>query len=129
MDAAHQLAELDDGPLGLVVGVADQLDRLGRVVASLQPLPGQPEVHGEGHEPLLGAVVEVPLDATALRFRRVHRGLPALGQLLDPLLQLHRPARPQQGPDERPVDGRQPPHHMGGDEQDDQPGDADDDAD
>ena len=88
----------------------------------------QPEVHGDGHQPLLSAVVQVPLDATALRFRGVHRGFPALGQLLDPLLQLHRPARAQQGPDERPVDGRQTPHHMRGDEQDDQPGDADDQA-
>ena len=49
--------------LRLGVGLVEQLPRL--VGVGGEPLAGHAEVHGEGDEPLLRAVVEVPLDAPA----------------------------------------------------------------
>ena len=75
-----------DGPLGLVVGVADEGDGRRVVVPPLQALLGQAEVHGQRDEALLRAVVEVALDAAALGLGGVDRRFAALRELLDPLL-------------------------------------------
>ena len=74
MDATHQVADLPEGRLRLLVGLGDE--RLAALGVGLQALAGGAEVHGQGHEALLGAVVEVPLDAAPLGFGRVDRGHP-----------------------------------------------------
>ena len=66
MQSADEAAQLRQRLLGLVVGVLDGPARRRRGVGG-QGGSGHPEVEREGGEALLGAVVEVPLDAAALR--------------------------------------------------------------
>ncbi len=65
-------------------------------------LLGEAEVHGEGDEPGLGAVVQVAFDAAQVGGGRVDHHPPVRLQLGDPPLQLVRrrqqPARPSPGP-------------------------------
>lgn len=102
MQAADQVAQLGDGGLGLLMGVDDHLHRLGRHV--LEGLAGQAEVHRQRDQPLLGAVVQIPLDPAALGIGRVDHAGPALGQIRHPLLELAGPARAEQGPRRAAVD-------------------------
>ena len=71
VDAAHEVAQLADRQLGLLVGADDQLGGAGRVAARLEPLTGHAEVHRQRDEALLGAVVEVALDAARARSPRL----------------------------------------------------------
>jgi hypothetical protein len=54
----------------------------------LQPRLGTPELHRQGHQPGLGAVVEVALDPAQLVGLHVERAAPGAGELVDPLGQL-----------------------------------------
>ena len=58
--------------------------------------PGHAQVHGERHQPLLRAVVQVALEAAPLGVRRVDHAGPRLGELLHPVLQLLGAARAEQ---------------------------------
>ena len=74
VDASHQVADLAEGGLRLLVGLGDE--GLAPLGIGLQALPGMAEVHRQGDEALLGAVVEVPLDPAPLGFGRVDRSHP-----------------------------------------------------
>ena len=92
VDAVGQVAQLLDGVLHRV---AERVEHLGgrlRVVG--EDVLGEPQVHREGHEVLLGAVVEVALDLAALGVAGGHdagaRGAEVLVgplQVLEALLQ------------------------------------------
>jgi hypothetical protein len=82
VDPARDVPHLGDRVLGGGVGVVDELAGGLRVLP--EPLPGHPEVHGDRHEPLLGAVVEVALDPAALGLDGVDRLDPRLREGLDP---------------------------------------------
>ena len=88
--------------LRLVVGLADELAGLSRIVVEL--LEREAEIHPEPHEPLLGAVVEVALDPAALVDRSIDRAGTRLLQLLDPSI-LRGGA--EQGLHEHPVEQRE----------------------
>ena len=85
----------------------------GVVLAALQALLGQAEVHGQRDEALLRAVVEVALDAAALGLCGVDRGLAALRELLHPLLEHGRAARTEEAADDGAVHRRHAPHDEG----------------
>ena len=74
VDAPDEVAQLGEGRLGLVVGVGHE--RLGLLGVGVEALAGPAEVHGERDEPLLGAVVQVALDAAALGLGAVDGGAP-----------------------------------------------------
>ena len=69
VDAAGEVAQLDQRLLGLAVGVVDQGP--GRVGVGVELLLGPAQVHGQGDQSLLRAVVQVALDAAALDLDRV----------------------------------------------------------
>ena len=69
VDAAGEVAQLGQRLLRLGVGLVEQLPRL--VGVGGKSLAGHAEVHREGDEPLLRAVVEVALDPPALGLGRV----------------------------------------------------------
>ncbi len=94
MDPPGQVAQLDEGLLGLAVGVLDQPLGAGRVRVPL--VAGPTEVHGQGHQSLLRAVVQVPLDALPLDLDRVDDARAAVGQRRDLLVELLGAARAQQ---------------------------------
>ena len=60
-----------------------------------EPRLGPAQLHGQRHQPLLGAIVQVTLDPLALRLGRVHDPFPAALQLGDPGGQVG--GRPEQG--------------------------------
>ena len=62
-DAAGELAQLIEGLLGLVHGALDNRGGCHRVLLGLTLGPGQ--VHAQAYEALLGAVVDVALQAAA----------------------------------------------------------------
>ena len=64
MDAACEVAQLLQGEVGLLPGLAHELH--GRRVAVCGALLGHAQVEGERDESLLCAVVQVALDAPAL---------------------------------------------------------------
>jgi hypothetical protein len=113
VDAARQVAQVGEGALGLFVRLADQLG--GRLRVGAELLPGHAEVHGEGDQALLGAVVEVALDAAALVLGRVHRPVAAGLQGVDPGAQL-RLAGAEQAPGDGGVGGAHATGGPGGDE-------------
>ena len=104
VDAADQVAQLDDRLLRLVVGLADQLARARR--GCRRVLAARPRSIPSRDEPLLGAVVQVALDAAALGDRAVDRAAMRLLQLLDPRI-LRRGA--EQSLHEHPVEQRERP--------------------
>ena len=67
VDPPGHLADLDDGVLRRLMGPLDQLARPVRVDVQLGP--GHAQVHRDGDQSLLGAVVEVALDASPLEPR------------------------------------------------------------
>jgi hypothetical protein len=119
VDAAGQVAQLGQGPLGLLVGLADQGGGRGRV--GLQLGPGHAQVHGQGDQPLLGAVVQVTLDAAALGLGPLHGPVAAGLEGLDPGPQLA-VAGPEQGQGERALGGGHGPDRPGGGHDQDGPG-------
>ena len=85
MDAPRQLAQLLDGELGLLARLRHQLGRargIGR-----DPRLGEAEGEGHGDQPLLGAVVEIALDAPALLVGGGEDALPGVAQVVDPRAQ------------------------------------------
>ena len=68
MEAADELADLFERERQLGLRRRDQLRHLGRI--GLEPALDQVQVQRDGHEPLLGAVVQVSLDAAALGVAR-----------------------------------------------------------
>lgn len=75
MDAAGQVAQLHERALGLLVRAGHQV--AGRLVARRgQAVAGEAEVHGEGAQARLGAVVQVALDAAQLGRLGVDRPRP-----------------------------------------------------
>ena len=93
VDAADQLPQLGQGLLGLLVGGADLLcgGRVGRQVE-----PNLAKGHGQGDQPLLGAVVQVALDAAPLQLEGIGQAGPRAGDLDQPLVQLHLAGREDQ---------------------------------
>ena len=77
-------------------GLADGVGRVGEVG------PGHAQVHGQGDQPLLGAVVQVAFDPAALGVGGGHDLGPAAGQRLDPQRQLLGCGRGRAGPGRRP---------------------------
>jgi hypothetical protein len=122
VDAADQFAELDEGGLGLGVRLVDEGGRGVNVVGELRLRPA--EFHRDGDEPLLRAVVQVPLDPPALGLGRVHHPLPADLKLGDPRLEPRVTRRGQEPAGEGGVGGREPPGERGGREQDQEAGNA-----
>ena len=80
MDAAGELAKLLERVPELVRGRPEQ--PLGLVRRRLQLALGQPQRQRERHEPLLGAVVQVALQAPALDARRLDEARAGAAQLL-----------------------------------------------
>jgi hypothetical protein len=86
VDAPRQLAQLLDRELGLLARLRHQPRRAGGIPRDL----GLRETEGQGHgdQPLLGAVVEVTLDAPALFVGGREDALPGVAQVVDPRAQL-----------------------------------------
>jgi len=61
VDPAHEVAQLGHRALGLLVRARQQDIGAGRVVGELRPRPA--ELHGDEGQAVLGAVVQVALDA------------------------------------------------------------------
>ena len=115
MDAAHEIADLAQRRLGLLVRGGHQLPAGLGIVVEL--LARRAERRGERDEPLLGAVVEVAFDPPPLGLGRVDRRGAArlqVGHLLGEPLVLGRPEQPV---GERPLDGRRADRHPRRDEQ------------
>jgi L-amino acid N-acyltransferase YncA len=85
VDAPGQLAQLLDGELGLLLRLGHQLGRARGI--SCDPRLGETEGEGHGDQPLLGAVVEITLDAPALFIGRGEDALPGVAQVIDPSAQ------------------------------------------
>ena len=102
--APYQVTELDEGGLGLGVRLVDEGGRGVNVVGELRLRPA--ELHRQGDEALLRAVVQVTLDPAALGLGRVHDALPADLKLGDPRLELRVARRGQQPAGEGGVGGR-----------------------
>src|SRR5689334_11616602 len=85
VDAAGHRPQVGDRLDHAVVRVLDQLGDAGQVHARalLKLLPGQAELHGQGHELRLGAVVQVPLDGAEPGGGVVHDARPAPLKRLD----------------------------------------------
>ena len=86
MDAARELAQLVERLGELVAGGVDEQLGRRRVLADV-PLE-EAQLHGEGDEALLGAVVEVALEALALGVAGRDEALARRPQLLEPRLRL-----------------------------------------
>ena len=78
VDAADQVAQLGERLLDLAVRV---LQGRGGLRVARRLAPGAAQLDAERHEPLLGAVVQVALDAAALLVGGTDRGRAGLGQL------------------------------------------------
>jgi hypothetical protein len=90
---ADQVPQFEQGGLGVLMGFRDgQLGLLGGRDLSA----GHAQVHGQGDQALLGAVVQVPFQAAPLGVSRVHRPGSRLGQMLHLVLQLFGAARAEQ---------------------------------
>ena len=76
----RDLAELGDRDAELGHALVQEAVDLDRAVVEV-PLR-QPHRHAEGDEPLLGTVVEVSLEASALLVADLHEAGPARGDLL-----------------------------------------------
>ena len=82
VDAAHQLAQLHQGLLGLGMGMVDEV--AGALGIGGELGLGAAELHGHRDQALLGAVVEVALDPEALGLGGAHHPGPAVLELGDP---------------------------------------------
>ena len=86
MQAAHQVVSSSIASFASRCASSITGGRLRRQVG--EGGPGQAEVHGEGDQPLLGAVVQVALDPPPFGVGGVEHAGPALGEVLDPARQL-----------------------------------------
>ena len=82
MHSPDETAQFRERFLGLPVRVLDDGPRGLGIVGELSPGPA--ELHGQGDEPLLGAVVQVALDPQPLSLGRVDDPGPATLKLPDP---------------------------------------------
>ncbi len=82
MDAVDELAQLREDVAGLLVGLGEPA---GERPAGRGVQAGEAEGHGERDEPLLGPVVQIPLDAPPLRLERVHQPHPGAREFADPV--------------------------------------------
>ena len=119
MDAAGEVAQLADRALGLVAGLADELER---VLAAVQPLARDPQVQGDGHEPLLRAVVQVALQPPALAVGGGDDARLRGAQVDHARVQLDLAARRQQRPRHRGVDAGERAQRSHRDRQQDEAG-------
>jgi hypothetical protein len=123
VDAPHQVPDLGQRGLGLLVGVGHQLATALGVLVEL--VAGLAEPHGQGHQPLLGTVVEIALDAAALGLGAVDRRRPARLQPRDLLAQLVlRTGRQQLAGHDHVELGQPDGRPGGGDRQAERPDDA-----
>ena len=110
VDAAREVAQLLHRELGLLARLGDQAR--GRAAGSLcQARLGEAEREGDGDQPLLGAVVQVALDAPALLVGGGDDALAGAAQVVDALAQRARP--PQLGGLAREADARLGPRAVG----------------
>ena len=84
-DPAREVAQLGDRRARLAARLADEVGELGLVG---QPRLGAAELHAQGHEPRLRAVVEVALDPAQLRVLHVERPAARARELVDALDEL-----------------------------------------
>ena len=107
VDAAGQGPQLGDRLDGAAVGVLHQLGDPGEVGwgGVVELLLGQAELHGQGHQLGLRAVVQVAFDVAEPGRRVVHRVCSGLLQIADPLGERGGVARSgsEQAADERSV--------------------------
>ena len=96
VDAADQVAQLGERLLDLAVRV---LQGGGGLRVARRLAPGGAQLDAEGHQPLLGAVVQVALDAAALLVGGTDGGRAGLASAARPG---PRPARPAPAPAVRP---------------------------
>src|SRR5436189_3369138 len=80
MDPARELAQVPERDRQLFGRVLEQLLRGRRRV--LRPLARQPQRERERDEPLLGTVVQVPLESTALGVLRLDEPVPGGAELV-----------------------------------------------
>ena len=115
VDAPGQGAHLGDRLDGPAVGVVDELGDAGQVdrCGAMELLLGQAQLHRQGHELRLSAIVQVPLDAAEPGGRIVHGTRPALLEGTDPL---GGRTGAEQRADEPPVGLRDPAHQPRGGE-------------
>ena len=107
MDAAGQVAQLDERLLRFSMGFGHE--GAGGVGIGVELVLGPAQVHGQRHQPLLCAVVEIPLDPLTVDLDRVDDAGPALGELGDPFVELLGATGTEQRPREEPVEhGRSP---------------------
>ena len=90
MDAARQFAQFHDRGLGLLAGASDQRARALGIAGDPRLDESQRERHG--NQALLGAVVEVALDAPALGVGGVDDAPPRVPQVMHALAQRTRAA-------------------------------------
>ena len=100
VDLPGDLTQVVQRVLGRLVGLADQ--RGGPV--GIATAPGPPEQHAQGDEPLLEAVVQVALDASAFGVHGRDDPRAALRQLVHAALQQFARAGRQEGAGQAPVD-------------------------
>ena len=93
VDAADQLAQLGEGLLRLLLRL---VDACGGGRAGRQVEPGEPQRHRQRDQALLGAVVEVALDAPPLELECVDQAGARAGDLDQPLVQLRLAGRQDQ---------------------------------
>jgi hypothetical protein len=115
VQAPDELPQFRQRQHGFVVRVGDRPAHGFRRVG--ETLPGHAEVHGQGDQPLLRAVVQIPFDPAALGVGRGDGVGPAAGQRLDPLRQFFAAGRPEQRPGRCSVRPRDLPGQPGRREQ------------
>ena len=107
MDAAREVADLDERGLRLLVGAERTSAAAPPAVGPARASPGPAEIDGERHEPRLSAVVEVALDLPRLPAD----GRDGMVALLGDRGALELAARrPEQRPQQRDVEPDQRPH-------------------
>jgi len=126
LDAAGEVAQLGQGLLGLVVGLVHQ--RLRRLGVAGELLPGPSEIHDQGGQPRLGAVVQVAFDPPVVGVVGAH-GRGAHGALLgEPGGQLRAGTGTQEAAGEASADATEPAGQRRDQEEDRQAGGSDEQA-
>jgi hypothetical protein len=109
VDATSEVAQFRDGQFRVGVCLVDEVANGVRVPVEFGL--GSAEAHRDRNEPLLRAVVQVPLDAPALGLGRVHAtgagSLQVLGLVLEPV----GPIGPEEGQCQPAVGPADPGHH------------------
>ena len=101
VDAPSEISDVGQSAFCFSVGLLEELPGGRGIGRNL--LPGHTELHGQGDESLLGAVVQVAFDPAAFGQSRRKHPRTAVGQLLHALGEPGTPARPQQRPSQGDV--------------------------